>query len=293
MSKKGYCKLCNNYRVLQLSHIFPKFIINWLKKSGTGYLRGGQNFNKRVQDGLKTYLLCSECEDRFGKLEKYFAEDIFCPVVDEGVADFKYDNRLFKFVISILWRLFHHSMLEKEKDQFSYEKILLAEKEWRDYLLCEDNSPHDFNKLHLLIGVDVVDNKSASKIDIPDEIIHYMARYIDAGVTDNGKDCCIAFIKLPRFFFLIPILGFSDKEMINTKISIDEGIYRSNSAIIRDTTIGYLILDRAKQYQEAKMKISPNQRQKMIDLGIKKSKEIGAKDLGKILKYQNGKLDNP
>ncbi len=293
MTPKNYCKLCNQYRDLKLSHIYPKFIIKWLKDTGTGYLRGGQNLNVRVQDGLKTYLLCSECEDRFGKLEKYFAENIFYPVVNDGIADFKYDSRLFKFVISILWRFFHHSMLEEEKGQFSYEKILLAEKEWRDYLLCEDNPPRDFNKLHLLVGVDVVENKSASKIDIPDGIIHYMARYIDAGVTGNCMDCCIAFIKLPRFFFLIPIFGFSDNEMINTEISINEGIYRSNSAIIKDTTIGHLILDRAKQYQEAKKKISPNQRQKMIDVGTKQRKEIEEKDLGRILKYQNDKLHNP
>ncbi|MNL57464.1 hypothetical protein D3C87_1810310 [compost metagenome] len=119
-----------------------------------------------------------------------------------------------------------------------------------------------------------------------------MARYIDAGVTDNCMDCCIAFIKLPRFFFLIPIFGFSDDEMINTEISIVDGTYRSNSAVIKDTTIRYLLLDRVKQYQEAKVQISPNQRKMMIDSSLSKWNDIKDKDLGIILEYQNKKSGN-
>src|SRR3989338_2133962 len=66
---KMICKLCGINDELQNSHIIPSFIYRWLKEtSGTGFLRFGQTPNKRVQDGLKDYLLCSSCEGLFQKL---------------------------------------------------------------------------------------------------------------------------------------------------------------------------------------------------------------------------------
>ena len=48
------CKLCEKKAKLEESHIVPKLIFRWLKKtSATGLLRKGADINKPVQDGLK------------------------------------------------------------------------------------------------------------------------------------------------------------------------------------------------------------------------------------------------
>lgn len=62
MSNKP-CALCRENKELELSHIVPKFVIRYLKKTSTGAIRNMENPNKIAQDGEKHYLLCGDCED--------------------------------------------------------------------------------------------------------------------------------------------------------------------------------------------------------------------------------------
>src|SRR3989338_10236365 len=103
---KMICKLCGINDELQNSHIIPSFIYRWLKEtSGTGFLRFGQTPNKRVQDGLKDYLLCSSCEGLFQKWETEFANKIFYPIVKNREIRFYYESWLLKFAVSLSWRV--------------------------------------------------------------------------------------------------------------------------------------------------------------------------------------------
>ncbi|AKL95575.1 hypothetical protein CACET_c21280 [Clostridium aceticum] len=79
------CALCKKKAELKNSHIIPKFVTDWIKKTGpTGFLRDTNNaFRLRVQDGLKVHLLCGECEQLFSKHEKIFAEKIFIPYLKD------------------------------------------------------------------------------------------------------------------------------------------------------------------------------------------------------------------
>lgn len=63
----GVCLLCKRERELQLSHIIPNFVYNWLKDTSPSFIRSSQNPNQRIQDGPKYYLLCAECEGLFSK----------------------------------------------------------------------------------------------------------------------------------------------------------------------------------------------------------------------------------
>lgn len=66
----GICRLCNKEGILINSHIIPKFIFKWHKKSSaTGYLRTNLDPNKREQDGIKMRLLCNNCEALFNEWE--------------------------------------------------------------------------------------------------------------------------------------------------------------------------------------------------------------------------------
>ncbi|WP_171972550.1 outer membrane beta-barrel protein [Mucilaginibacter polytrichastri] len=82
--------------------MIPKFVFKWLKETGSGYLRGGDNFNIRVQDGPAYKMLCAKCEQSFGNEETFFASRIFYPIVNEEAREFAYDERFFSFVVSVI-----------------------------------------------------------------------------------------------------------------------------------------------------------------------------------------------
>jgi len=103
---KTECYLCNTNYCKQNSHIIPKFIYKWLKDtSATGYIRKGENVNIRVQDGLKIKLLCNECEKSFNKFETIFANKIFYPFHNSKNVKVNYKDWLFKFSVSVSWRV--------------------------------------------------------------------------------------------------------------------------------------------------------------------------------------------
>ena len=70
---KGICRLTKKETEIKNSHIYPKFVIEWMKATGSKYQRGYLTPNKRDQDGLKKYLLSEEAEQIFSKREKWFA----------------------------------------------------------------------------------------------------------------------------------------------------------------------------------------------------------------------------
>src|SRR5258708_13965527 len=79
---RAKCALCFEERELQLSHIVPKFVFGYVKRSAPSALRSHRTPNLRIQDGEKEYLLCWECEQIFGGWEKTFSEQLFIPLHD-------------------------------------------------------------------------------------------------------------------------------------------------------------------------------------------------------------------
>ncbi len=102
---RGICALSKMEAELQDSHIYPKFAIRYLRDtSNNGLLRSYKQVNMASQDGLKQYLLSRESEQRFSKAETWFANNFFHPVTTGRQQLFPYDNRLYYFIISLLWR---------------------------------------------------------------------------------------------------------------------------------------------------------------------------------------------
>ena len=79
----GICKLCKKESKLMRSHIIPKFMHKgiWEKKGKNdreAYLYTSNSpIAKSVNDGLKEYLLCNDCEECFSKYEKYTNDLLF------------------------------------------------------------------------------------------------------------------------------------------------------------------------------------------------------------------------
>ena len=66
------CKLCLENRELKKSHIYPKWAVKNCRDKETSRFLIVPKSN--AQDGPKEYLLCEECEAKFGRREKYFRE---------------------------------------------------------------------------------------------------------------------------------------------------------------------------------------------------------------------------
>lgn len=77
------CKYCKEKEAIKNSHIIPSFVYEWIKKtSQTGYIRTTNEPNIRKQDGLKSALLCLDCEREFAKIEEVFKKEYFSKVAN-------------------------------------------------------------------------------------------------------------------------------------------------------------------------------------------------------------------
>jgi hypothetical protein len=243
--------------------------------------------NRRRQDGFKVPMLCADCEKLFGTFETYFASSIFYPVVDRE-DNFKYDSRLCKFVISVMWRMMQHSLINDHVGLPFYDQVLRAEKMWAEYLL-NNRHPTEFDHLHMWIGVDVSQKDDEDEVEKPSRLIQYLARMLDSGITDNGEDFCMVYLKLPRFIFIAPLTKYDESKMVNTRVDIKDGHFYVDAAGINDPAIGQFIFGRPLELEKAMDQMSPFQREKMRQAGVDNWTKFKDKDLGDILDYQNRK----
>jgi hypothetical protein len=76
--------MCYKTGPLEAGHVVPSFVYRWIKAtSATGYLRSGENPNLRIQDGWKRRWFCRTCENRIGRFERAFAQELF-PLIMNG-----------------------------------------------------------------------------------------------------------------------------------------------------------------------------------------------------------------
>lgn len=210
------CKLCGEKKALCNSHTVPKFIVNYLKEtSPTGYLRGGDNVNLRLQDGFKKYLFCKCCEDKFSVIENYFA-NIFKKFNYNNQSVISYDNNLNKFAYTLSLRtiLFRNDSLLGIPLTISYDywtKIFLLNKFdfcYNHYILFldEKNMIKHFDK-HILLNL-LEYNVSSEYIDYFRRLFHsYIRRSVDTDIlVDELKKIIYIYNKLPGIIIICPIM---------------------------------------------------------------------------------------
>jgi len=208
----GACRLCKKVTNLQVSHIIPKFVFDWMKRTGSAYLRESGNPNLRAQDGRKYDLLCTECEQRFSDSEKWFSENIFVPYVEQGAVSFSYDQSLFYFLVSILWRALQDDWGEIGPDHPFQSCLELAEYEWRSYLLG-GSLPLTYNDVHLFLTDIGIQNESQPVVNFN----RYFTRSIDHTVA-KGATGCVVYAKFARFIIIGGIAGLNPDNFVGTKV---------------------------------------------------------------------------
>ncbi|WP_221892346.1 hypothetical protein [Teredinibacter haidensis] len=212
------CRLCEEEKDLELSHIIPKFVFRHLKKtSPTGNIRSTENPNKSTQDGLKIPFLCGDCEDLFSVWETKFANEIFFKYQDGSENTFSHDTWLTKYLASVSFRVLSYAYHEVGLDYFDegmLRHVPTAIDRLRNYLLGKSTNPGEQRQLLLLL--DKASEPSDSDFNM------YLVRGIEHDVLTTDKDSFV-YIKYLKFLQLCPIKLSSNKGWKTARISPNKG----------------------------------------------------------------------
>jgi len=283
----GVCKLCEKEKKLSESHIIPKFVFRWLKRTGGKFIRKADNPNKREEDGIKYYLLCNDCEQLFSKLEDKFARDIFYPYSDKKIDTFVYDSDLLKFSISVLYRILLINLNESTTfNELHSRELKQACDEWNKFLFY-NKEIKIFNKIYIFFTSDTL-NKKILPIE---RFLNYYARGIDGTIASSNKSC-IVYAKMARIILIGAIKGFDDTEMKNTLINSSGGELKVKDMRLNHEIKDFLIY-RTRIINNAYDRVSEKQKNIAIDFSSKYFKNYSYSDISSIIENENNmKVDN-
>lgn len=253
----AYCALCCQQRDLLESHIIPKFIFKWQKDtSATGYLRSSKQPNMRVQDGLKTKLLCHECEQLFSGWESQFANRIFYPYHQGLGSDFSYETWLPKCFASITWRCL--TFLDRQREPSGLERargdVQSSLATWKAFLHGQrpDVGKHQLHLLPLRSTQMPMDKTSC-------RMHSYLWRAVSFGPVVTG-DTSIVVVKL-GLFFLVGIINEPESDRWEgTSVDLRSGTIDSRHITIPDWLLWW-IQSQGQYVDEINNSITDRQRQ--------------------------------
>lgn len=219
---KGICALYKEETELLESHIYPKFVVKHTIKTGSKFLRSFQTPNKREQDGPKLYLLGHKAEEEFSKSEKWFAENIFKPYLNDKFT-LEYDENLYYFAISFLWRVIQLELKTSKTDfkqKWYYKKLMETEREWREFLKNRTIPKNHHNANLLLTSRVKINNSGINGVDF------YFTRILDATIVSNQtQTSLLIYGKFNRFIFWSTIVSESyTDELYEVEINPNGGI---------------------------------------------------------------------
>lgn len=258
---ESLCRLCNAEATLQHSHILPAFVFRWMRESsGGGYLRLGMTPNRRVQDGLKRYWLCVDCEELFSRAETDFANKVFYPYTSDNSSRIIYGDWLLRFCVSVSWRVLQFCKEEISLNSFGTDvtsRIIEAEAAWKAFLLAKRQHPGPFRQ-HLL-PFDAIESITFGQ-DLSPNLNRYLMRTTDMDLCE-GETASFVYSKLGRFV----ILGFIRQDRPNqwqgSRVQLRTGRIEPRTYTINRGLFDYLNA-RARLVAELQSGISPRQAQK-------------------------------
>lgn len=252
------CGLCKKEADLRRSHIIPAFVFRWLKEtSATGHLRAAMNPHKRAQDGLKAPMLCEECEQRFSRLERQFANEIFYPIQRGEVEEVHYGPWFLKFCVSISWRVFNYAIQHDRLTHLSEaqrQQAHAASDRWAQFLLDEVPHPGRYEQRVVLLGA--VERLSGG---FPPNANRYFMRGIEMDVA-AAESSAFTYAKLGPFA-LFGMVEASER-WDGTKVNANEGTVGPKEYTFPESIFDYWA-DRARRHHAAYRRISQEQQDKL------------------------------
>ncbi|MEL6364900.1 MAG: hypothetical protein AAFR11_08675 [Pseudomonadota bacterium] len=272
--------MCLRDAPLHQSHIIPAFIYRWLKATGGNTpIRAGQNPQLRVQDGEKCPLLCFDCEQKFGVIEKIFAERLFHPYDADQNLKLVYGSWLNKFGASVCWRaliaVVRHADTSPIPDKF-HPDILHTERTWRNFLNGEIKNPGT-NEIHLLpLGY-------LSRIphpETPHNFNRFLGRLVERDIAASNREAMV-YVKLGKLAFFGYISPPHEKWQ-GTRLNVERGYFEPKKYALPDT-IREFLFDRARNSANILQTISDAQREKISAAIHNNMDQFIASDLAKAI----------
>lgn len=257
----GQCYLCRNERTLAESHVIPKFVYRWLKKTSPGAIRSSEEIDKRVQDGYKDYLLCCDCEKRFNDWETTFANQIFHPFHSGSLQTFRYPYQewALKFAVSVSWRVLIYHQHKDLLAHLSTEQLKIlerAERLWRRFLL--DQEPHPARFEQHLLPMEVLEGHTDPGLS--PFFNRYILRTVGMDVASDNE-FVLTYAKMGKLLLFGFINAPEAKKWEGTKIHARKGEI-SNTTFRVPTWIMEYINERATLVGEGFTRLSKAQREK-------------------------------
>lgn len=276
------CALTHEECELKNSHIYPKFIYDFIKTKGGSRFRSTHAPTRVMQDGEKCFLLGGQAEQMFSLREKWFAENVFMPFCNNTLSGtkLKYNDNLYYFIVSVLWRRFF-TLKDYIKEELR-EKCMLALEEWRLYLL-NGVLPPKFSKIYMMPitpekfftpyftfakGFNItIEDYINDKTDFY-PVTSYLTTDFDAEIYCAPNNY-VLFCKIPRFIFWT-VIERNDSELnLGIRIKPDGGVIDFKRYNIGNGEIKRFIFQRCyeaeKMYREAANKLTDKTLNKMLE----------------------------
>ncbi|ELI5429573.1 hypothetical protein RRJ83_002676 [Vibrio parahaemolyticus] len=269
------CNFClNECEQLINSHIVPKFIYKWIKKtSTTGRLRDAQKIDRPVQDGLKVDFLCEDCEVDFSTVEKFFSENIFIPIANKdgdftGI-DFS-DERVKKFIVSVIWRVAKYTINNPEiNGNWTADEI-------ENFDACADelkSSYYTDGKSRFSTYLVPTNSSFAQRkvIDIEDYAYFERSVSMDFMIYDDCDGRASVFIKLPFMLIVCEFVSFQDDMW--TGMDVNNGlVFDAEKCSVPAYVSAYMQHDCRRHYQIT-AQMSQSQQEKLKKMFASKANE--------------------
>ncbi|MGA1856963.1 hypothetical protein VH569_13350 [Azospirillum sp. 11R-A] len=270
----GKCALCDTENIeLKESHSIPKFVYKWVKESSkTGFIRGGDNVNDRLQDGPKEHLLCNDCEGKLSAIEKVFAKGVFKIIANyrSQANSITVTEEMRVAVISIFWRALLTTR-HRDNDRTIEDNILFDS--FMSSLKHQINAKQCLSKIYFAPFI-----ADSSYYDLPPEMIYNLERSVggqDIRFYDNPHRFFSLF-KVPFIYFYIFSEGWDNEEMKNST-PFDVGSINLTSIKQIPDTLRELILREHDHFEEMKKSLSQENLDKIIK-SAEKNKNITGSD---------------
>ena len=278
------CCLCLQTKKLKQSHIIPRFVFLWYKRTSVSALRGSDAPNLRVQDGPKEYLLCDDCENKFSLWETPFSSKIFSPL-HAGQSSLKrihYGPWALKFAVSVSWRVltYHRrNMTISGLSSIQERAVERALEAWRLFVLDSAPLPARFQQ-HLL-PLDVIERHTLQNAS--PFLNRYLLRGLHMDVVGWG-DSILVFTKM----FRIIIFGFIHVKRPGhwkgTRIDTSGTVGGSVHYYVPQPIIE-LLNKKAQESMTAHSQLSRRQREKIRNLFKKSGNAIRGSEVARAMSY--------
>ena len=296
MSKpvKEKCKLCKAEAELQCSHVVPRYVWKWLRRTGiTHHMRSSADPNQRQQDGPKRRWLCTDCEQKLSKWENRFKKEVFEPATKVQKIG-PYSGRGMLCALSILWRvgmqMCEHPERPKGQQGDARRKVERLLNAWRKELVEEKISPS--TKMRLV----KFGTTNTGLHGFGGRLNRYLTRYVGVDILWNeAGEICYVWCKLGPIVLIGVVEETPEVERLWVNADMIQGQAPKQNVQLPSALLEPM-QNQTRKMEEMQSRMSPRQQAKVTEelqrIGISREKlektEQGRAMLADIRMYGRG-----